>query len=206
METPAPVSVGSNASRVPHLPPFLATPASWSHPSPTPAAAANPLALTLLPAPADSPLWTVGWKPPLNPGPVTDLYVLLSYVILPLSLFLSLYFHPLVLSYIHVYMYILYVMCANRLAWTCIFRCRRERLCVRLWLPHWFTVCAGRSERVYEWVRECRWLYRQPGVPSRSIWWTDAPTPSTGRPTRFTKFPLPRRPLLPPTRELHSST
>ncbi|KAK1130541.1 hypothetical protein K0M31_018667 [Melipona bicolor] len=60
METPAPVSVGSNASRVPHLPPFLATPASWGHPSPTPAAAANPLALALLPAPANSPLWTVG--------------------------------------------------------------------------------------------------------------------------------------------------
>lgn len=33
-------------------------------------------------------------------------------------------------------------------------------------------------------------VYRQPpGVPPRSIWWTDAPTPSTGRPTRFTKFP-----------------
>lgn len=24
--------------------------------------------------------------------------------------------------------------------------------------------------------------------PPRSIWWTDAPTPSRGRPTRFTKF------------------
>lgn len=32
--------------------------------------------------------------------------------------------------------------------------------------------------------------YRQAGYlpPPRSIWWTDAPTPSRGRPTRFTKF------------------
>ena len=135
METPAPVSVGSNASRVPHLPPFLATPASWGHPSPTPAAAANPLALALLPAPANSPLWTVGWKPPLNPGPVTDLYVLLFRYSpslppsLPRPLFLSLVLSVSTVSspscsrtYTYTYRHILYVMCANPLAWTCIFR------------------------------------------------------------------------------------
>jgi len=33
-------------------------------------------------------------------------------------------------------------------------------------------------------------VYRQAEYPPprRSIWWTDAPTPSRGRPTRFTKF------------------
>lgn len=84
----------------------------------------------------------------------------------------------------------LYVMCADPMAWTSSFLCTLGP--VPVWLAATSISCT------YNWdgvvcARVClyRWLYRQLGVPPRSIWWTDAPTPSTGRPTRFRKFPPP---------------
>lgn len=167
METPAPVSVGSNATRVPRLPSFLAAPAR-SHPRPSlQQPTALSFALSFRRTPAEPPLdrrVKATPKPrscngslctPASLGTCTRMYTRILYVMRTVGVRPPrVWVHP--LTYVQ----------GNRT------RC----------------ACAHTGLRKVG--------VEAVGVPARSIWWTDAPTPSTGRPTRFTKF----RPSLPPTR------
>lgn len=156
------------------LPPFLATPARWGHPSP-----------------ARQPSFRR--QPPLDRrakatpklGPVTDPYVLLPSLPPPSP--------PPRAPYVY------YTLCALRppvdRAFLSFLPSLPARVRVRVLLSVAATsIHVARTRNKLASVRDAETVrvtvYRQPpGMPPRSIWWTDAPTPSTGRPTRFTKFP-----------------